>query len=91
MYLGADVPVDAWVDIAQRTRARAAVIGVVTEADRGPAAAVVDALRAGSVGIVAVGGAAATGGPSLPDGVLELPERVVDASAAIAQAIGRRS
>jgi MerR family transcriptional regulator, light-induced transcriptional regulator len=91
MYLGADVPVDAWVDIAQRTRARAAVIGVVTEADRGPAAAVVDALRAGSVGIVAVGGAAATGGSSLADGVLELPERVVDASAAIAHAIGRRS
>ncbi len=69
----------------------AAVIGVVTEADRGPAAAVVDALRAGSVGIVAVGGAAATGGPRLADGVLELPVRVVDASAAVAQAIGRRS
>jgi hypothetical protein len=73
--------------LAQRTRARAAVIGIVTEADRGPAAAVVDALRTGSVGIVAVGGAAATGGLSLADGVLELPERVVDASAAIAQGV----
>ena len=30
MYLGPDVPVDAWVDVARRTKARAAVIGVVT-------------------------------------------------------------
>jgi DNA-binding transcriptional MerR regulator/methylmalonyl-CoA mutase cobalamin-binding subunit len=90
MYLGPDVPVDAWVDIAQRTKARAAVIGVITDADRGAAAAVVDALQAASIGIVAVGGAAAESGPSLADGVLVLPGRVVDASAAVVQAIGRR-
>jgi MerR family transcriptional regulator, light-induced transcriptional regulator len=91
MYLGSDVPVDAWVDIAQRTKARAAVIGVVTEADRGPAAAVVDALRAASIGVVALGGAAAAGSPNLAEGVLVLPERVVDAAATVAQAVGRRS
>jgi DNA-binding transcriptional MerR regulator/methylmalonyl-CoA mutase cobalamin-binding subunit len=90
MYLGSDVPVDAWVDIAHRTKARAAVIGVVTAADQAPAAAVVDALRAGSVGIVAVGGAAATGQLSDSNGVVVLPSRVVDASEVIAQAIGRR-
>ena len=90
MYLGPDVPVDAWVDIAHRTKARAAVIGVVTAADQAPAAAVVDALRAGSVGIVAVGGAAATGQPSDSNGVVVLPSRVVDASEVIALAIGRR-
>ncbi len=90
MYLGSDVPVDAWVDIAHRTKARAAVIGVVTAADRAPAAAVVDALRAGSVGIVAVGGAAATGQPGDSNGVVVLPSRVVDASEVIARAIGRR-
>ena len=90
MYLGSDVPVDAWVDIAHRTKARAAVIGVVTAADQAPAAAVVDALRAGSVGIVAVGGAAATGQPSDSNGVVVLPSRVVDASEVIALAIGRR-
>ncbi len=91
MYLGPDVPVDAWVDIAHRTKARAAVIGVVTSADQAPAAAVVDALRAGSTGIVAVGGAAAaTGQPSDSNGVVVLPSRVVDASEVIARAIGRR-
>lgn len=90
MYLGSDVPVDAWVDIAHRTKARAAVIGVVTAADQAPAAAVVDALRAGSVGIVAVGGAAATGQPGDSNGVVVLPSRVVDASEVIARAIGRR-
>ena len=89
MYLGPDVPVDAWVDIARRTKARAAVIGVVTDADQAPAAAVVDALRAGSVGIVAIGGAAASQ-PSDSDGVVVLPSRVVDAAEVIAQAIGRR-
>lgn len=90
MYLGSDVPVDAWVDIAHRTKARAAVIGVVTAADQAPAAAVVDALRAGSVGIVAVGGAAATGQPGDSNGVVVLPSRVVEASEVIARAIGRR-
>jgi DNA-binding transcriptional MerR regulator/methylmalonyl-CoA mutase cobalamin-binding subunit len=90
MYLGPDVPVDAWVDIAHRTKARAAVIGVVTAADQAPAADVVDALRAGSIGIVAVGGAAATGQPSDSNGVVVLPSRVVDASDVIARAIGRR-
>ena len=89
MYLGPDVPVDAWVDIAHRTKARAAVIGVVTAADQAPASAVVDALQAGSVGIVALGGAAA-GRPADSNGVVVLPSRVVAASEVIAQAIGRR-
>ncbi len=91
MYLGPDVPVDAWADIAQRSKARAAVIGVVTDADRAPAAAVAEALKAGGVGIVAMGGAAASDDPVSTHGVLVLPSRVVDASGVIAQAIGRRS
>ena len=91
MYLGPDVPVDAWADIAQRSKARAAVIGVVTDADRAPAAAVAKALKAGGVGIVAMGGAAASDDHVSTHGVLVLPSRVVDASGVIAQAIGRRS
>ena len=96
MYLGPDVPVDAWVDVARRTKARAAVVAVVTEADRGPAAAVIDALRAVPVARVAVGGAAAAGDLAEaaddfdPHDLLVLPTRVVDASAAVAHAIGRR-
>jgi methanogenic corrinoid protein MtbC1 len=97
MYLGADVPVDAWVDVARRTKARAAVVAVVTEADRGPAAAVIDALRAVPVVTVAIGGAAAAAdrGDAAVDvdlaDVLVLPARVIDASGALTQAIGRRS
>jgi DNA-binding transcriptional MerR regulator/methylmalonyl-CoA mutase cobalamin-binding subunit len=96
MYLGPDVPVDAWVDVARRTKARAAVVAIVTEVDRAPAATVIDALRAVPVRTVAVGGAAANGdrgdavGDVDLDDVLVLPPRVVDASAAVAQAIGRR-
>ena len=91
MYLGPDVPVDAWVDVAARTKARAAVIGVVTQADREPAAAVVEALRRASIGIVALGGAAAADEQQAADGALVLPSRVTDAAAVVAQAIGRRS
>jgi DNA-binding transcriptional MerR regulator/methylmalonyl-CoA mutase cobalamin-binding subunit len=96
MYLGPDVPVEAWVDVARRTKARAAVVAVVTEGDRGPAAAVIDALRAVPVATVAVGGPAVNGADAdaaadfHAGDVLVLPVRVVDASAAVAQAIGRR-
>lgn len=90
LYLGPDVPVDAWVDVTRRTRARAAVIAVVTEADRAPATAVVEALHAEGVPIVAAGGVAATADVSTSDGLLVLPQRVVEAAAAVAEAVGRR-
>jgi hypothetical protein len=91
LYLGPDVPVEGWVDVFARSRARAAVIGVVTPADRAAAAAVVAALQVWSVPIVAVGGAAA--GPALApgNGLLVLPSRVVEAAATIAEAMRRRA
>jgi DNA-binding transcriptional MerR regulator/methylmalonyl-CoA mutase cobalamin-binding subunit len=90
LYLGPDVTVDGWVDVFTRTRARAAVIGVVTAADRAAAAEVITALQALAVPIIAVGGAAA--GPELgsTNGMRLLPGRVVEAAAAIAEALGRR-
>ena len=91
LYLGSDVTVEGWIDVAERTRARAAVIGVVVPSDREGAAAVIAALRAQAVSIVAVGGAAA--GPDLAptSGLLVLPGNVVEAAEAIARAVGRRS
>ena len=85
------MPVDGWVDAVTRSGARAAVIGVVTDADREPAADVVAALLERDVTLVAVGGAAA----SIPDGgsraaAVRVPDRVVDAAAAVAEAVGRR-
>jgi DNA-binding transcriptional MerR regulator/methylmalonyl-CoA mutase cobalamin-binding subunit len=88
LYLGPDVTVEGWVDAVSRTRARAAVIGVVTERDREPAQAVIDALRSHGVPLVAIGGAAAP--ETAPDnGVLRLGERVVEAAATIADSVGR--
>lgn len=90
IYLGADVTVDGWIDVVERTGARAAVLAVVTPADRPAADLVIRALQAASVPIIAVGGAAA--GPELfsGDGVRVLPTRVVDAAASLAEALGRR-
>jgi len=91
LYLGPDVTVDGWVDVLTRTRARAAVIGVVTAADCAAAAEVVTALQALAVPIIAVGGVAA--GPELAtaNGLLVLPGNVVEAAATIAGAVGRRA
>jgi len=91
LYLGSDVTVDGWVDAMARTRARAAVVGVVTEADREAAADVVAALVAHEVPIIALGGAAASTSRGDPvDGAVVVPDRVVDAAATIAQAVRRR-
>ena len=90
LYLGSDVTVDGWVDAMARTRARAAVVGVITEDDRDPAADVVAALIAHDVPLVAVGGAAAAADGTAPAAVLRVPERVVDAAATVADAVGRR-
>jgi DNA-binding transcriptional MerR regulator/methylmalonyl-CoA mutase cobalamin-binding subunit len=90
LYLGPDVPIDAWIDVIRRTRARAAVVGVVTEADRPAAAEVVAALQRDGVQVVAVGGAAASRDVAPANGVLVLPGRVVDAAAAVESAVGRR-
>jgi methanogenic corrinoid protein MtbC1 len=90
LYLGPDVPVTDWVDVVRRTKARGAVVGVVTESDRETAAEVVGALRAEGVHVVAIGGSAATPGVSPANGVLVLPARVVEAAAVVAEAVGRR-
>lgn len=90
LYLGSDVTVDGWVDAMARTRARAAVVGVITEDDRDAAADVVAALLAHEVPLVAVGGAAAPFDGTGPTAVLRVPERVVDAAATVAEAVGRR-
>ena len=46
VYLGPDLPTESWVSAALRLRARAAVIGAVTPADRESARAVATGLRA---------------------------------------------
>jgi DNA-binding transcriptional MerR regulator/methylmalonyl-CoA mutase cobalamin-binding subunit len=90
LYLGSDVTVDGWVDALARTRARAAVIGVVTPDDRPAAASVVVALHAAGVPIIATGGQAAQPDPAPGHGVLVLPPRIAEAAEVVARALGRR-
>ncbi|HEU0235236.1 MAG TPA: MerR family transcriptional regulator [Candidatus Limnocylindrales bacterium] len=89
LYLGADVPVEAWVEAVRRTKARAAVIGVVTDEDRVPTRAVVEALLPERVSVIALGGSAAAD-TATGDGVIVLPSRVVEAAGAVAGAVARR-
>lgn len=90
LYLGQDVTIEGWIDVVARAHARAAVIGVVTADDRPAATALIEALIARSVPIIGVGGAAAGSGTDPERRTLLLPERVVDAAAVVADAIGRR-
>jgi MerR family transcriptional regulator, light-induced transcriptional regulator len=60
LYLGADVPIDSWVDVVRRSSVRAAVVGVVTDADIHPAEEVVSAIeRADQDVVVVLGGSRA--------------------------------
>jgi hypothetical protein len=72
-YLGADLPIDDWRVAA--SNARAAVIGVATDADRKQAIAVADSLRAGYPALdIWLGGSAAAGLPSDKSRVQSLPD-----------------
>ena len=90
LYLGADVTVDGWLDAITRTRARAAVVGIVTEEDRAAASGLLEALRGQGVPLIAIGGAAAVLNGWSGHDIKQLPARVVDAAASVAEAIGRR-
>lgn len=59
-YLGADLPLQDWLDAVRRTHAKAAVIGVVIAADVEPAQRIAAALRAADPKtLIAFGGRAA--------------------------------
>ena len=82
VYLGADLPMDDWLNAAQG--ARAAVIGVVTARDRTAALEVARLLRdAYPELILAIGGRAAQEAP----GVVRLPQELTDSVATVGAAI----
>lgn len=58
LYLGADVPIESWVDAARRSGVRAAVVAVVTGDDVRPAEDVVAALQGSRSDLVVVVGGA---------------------------------
>ncbi len=90
LYLGADVPIDTWVEMVSGGRRLIAVIGVVTPSDRTPARRVVEALLDRSHAVVALGGPAAAGIVRPSDRVRLLPQAVVDAAASVVSLVRRR-
>ncbi|MEP7041379.1 MAG: MerR family transcriptional regulator [Chloroflexota bacterium] len=80
LYLGADVPVESWVDAATASAARAAVVGVVTTRDVSTATDVATALRASRPDLVLAFGGGSAGGLSKIGEVTVLPTRVVEAA-----------
>ena len=85
LYLGADVPLESWLETFGETTAVVAVLAVVTHSDVAAAAAVVEAL-----GSVARPPRCLLGGPAaghVPDGLgaTRLPERLDDAVAALVE------
>jgi len=86
IYEGPDLPAEDWVEAVARTHARAAVIGVVTEADRLAAEEAARELRAAHPNIlIAFGGRAAPGmvdgdrSVVLPDGLSQSVEALQSA------------
>lgn len=90
LYLGADVPVASWLRVVAERRPRAAVIAVIQHADRASALDVVRALRdATHAPIIALGGRSAAWDGSEETALTVLPDRIVDAAAAVARLVGR--
>jgi MerR family transcriptional regulator, light-induced transcriptional regulator len=94
LYLGPDLPVHDWVSVAARTHARAAVIGVVTMADREPAEQVAMALLEAHPDLmVAYGGRNAPNSSVDPaelgpiHGPIRLPEGLQESIEALASAV----
>ena len=90
VYIGADVPVDSWIDVVGRSRAVAVTIAVVMDSDRDAARDVVLALQQRGGVTIAIGGAAAGAELSAMDGIIVLPTRVAEAARVMADTIGRR-
>ena len=92
LYLGPDLPVADWISTAERTRARAVVIGTPTAVDVDAAVDVATGLQAAVPNlVVAVGGRACrTVAERAPGTVVALPEGVAGSVEALRAALARR-
>ncbi len=79
LYLGPNLPADDWVRVATERRARVAVIGVVTDADRDNARRVADGLASVPGVAVAFGGTAAPRVSANDGRVTTLPDDLYEA------------
>jgi DNA-binding transcriptional MerR regulator/methylmalonyl-CoA mutase cobalamin-binding subunit len=90
-YLGADLPVENWIDAVVRTDAIAAVIGIVIDEDIEPAFRVARAIHATRPNLViAFGGPASPAAAARSEGeALVLPEPLTEAVDMLQQAVAR--
>ena len=90
VYLGADVPLEAWRQTIRDTDPRAVVIAVVAREDARRAGDVIRELRDDGARLIAVGGPTVDGIPA-DLGALRLPDRIDDAVARLAEATASSS
>ena len=78
LYLGADVPVDSWLEAVRTHRAQAAILSVVMSTDRPSAAVVADRLKHVEPALLLASGGAS--GTDLAPSVTTLPETIAAAA-----------
>jgi DNA-binding transcriptional MerR regulator/methylmalonyl-CoA mutase cobalamin-binding subunit len=88
-YLGADLPVPDWIEAATKTRAQAAVIGVVTPRDAASAARVAGELHIAHPRLLLAFGGRAAGRVRMSPAVdvLRLPDEITEAVEALRSAL----
>jgi methanogenic corrinoid protein MtbC1 len=87
IYLGADIPLESWLEAARRTGGRAVVIGIPTSADVSRAKAVAQALLEVEGLVVAVGGPGASMAGRWPS-VVVLPDGIARSADALETSLG---
>jgi methanogenic corrinoid protein MtbC1 len=87
LYLGADVPIDAWRRTVRDADPAAVIMAVVSRGDVGPATDVIRALRGDGPRPIAIGGPAASGLVGNLDAI-RLPDPIDDAVATLLEVVG---
>lgn len=87
VYLGADVPLEAWRQTVRDTDPRAAVIAVVRRDDARSASEVIRGLREDGAAVVAIGGPSADAVPT-ELGAFRLPDTIDEAVPRLLEVIG---
>ena len=87
LYLGADVPLEAWRRTIEDADPVAVVLAVVSRADIGPASEVIRALRHDGGRLIAIGGPAAAD-IAADLGAIPLPDRLQDAVSTLLEVAG---
>ena len=90
LYLGAEVPVESWVEAVVRSGAAAAVIGVQRVTDVARAREAATAIMTASPGLPVSFGGGAAGQAGIGLDVVELPERLTEAATQMARRLAPR-